>query len=108
MRGVVVTLLAEEKTEFPDQREGLVLSAVCKHLMCKVAGKGWALVTLMQLEKDGILLNLRKVLSSDHQDQHCASAGERVRNIYGVSTSFLRAWAVCSGTTLEAQNPALQ
>lgn len=103
-----MTLRAEEKIEFPDQREGLVLSAICNHLMCKVAGKGWARVTLIQLEKDGILLNLRKALSSDHQDQHHASAGECVRNFYGVSTSFLRIWDVSSGATLEAQNPALQ
>lgn len=38
MRGEVVTLPAEEKTEFPDQREELVLSATCNHLMCKVSG----------------------------------------------------------------------
>lgn len=62
--------------------------------------EGLGTAYLDALEKDGILLDLRKALSSDHQDQHYASAGECVTNIFGVSTSFLWTWAVCSGTVL--------
>lgn len=109
-----MTLLTEEEAEHtvPRSKGGIVFKCYLQSLDVQsgwlLAGKGWALVTSMRLEKDGIFLNLRRVLSSDHQDQHRASAGECVGNISGASTSFLRTWAICSGTTLEAQNPAPQ
>lgn len=60
----------------------------------------------MQLDIGVILLNLGKVLSSDYQDQRRASAADYVGNTYGASTGLLRTQAVCSGATLQAQNPA--
>lgn len=57
----------------------------------------------MQLEKDVMLLNLGKVLSSDCQDQHPASPGGCVGNTYGASTGLLGTQAVYSGATWQTQ-----
>lgn len=60
----------------------------------------------MRSEEDVILLNLGKVLSSDCQEQHCASAGGCVGNVYGASTGLLGTQAVRCGAALQTQNPA--
>lgn len=94
LKSAVVTLLSEEEADHAvTSSKGRTVFKCHLQLLsvqsgCFLAEKGWALVSWIQSEKDGILLNLGNLLSSDCQDQYRASAGRCAGNMGGPSAGL--------------------